>query len=156
MTAMSLQRYQFTIRQLRVFVAESAAFFLFLALSPGGFFTFAFVYVVTRFLHKRGVAGAGILGATMAILFVLVGFVTAGCIDVYFFGIGKPGGFDGLGPVGASVAESACGLIFGAVISIALYLNSELPKRYSEQVCPTDASCGPIVWHRLDDPRLGP
>jgi hypothetical protein len=151
MHSLSSRRYQFTIRRLSVFIAECAAPCVFLALSPAGFFTMAFVWVVTCFLRKCGVSGAGILGGTITIFFVLVGFGIAGGIDVYFFGPGEPGAFDFLGPLNASLAEFACGLAFGAMVCAVLYVNFELPTRYIAQVCPTDVTGGSIVWRALDD-----
>jgi hypothetical protein len=148
---MPRQKYQFTIRQLRRVIFDCAFLFLMLPLMSGVAFIITFVWIVVGFLVKRGVGGAGILGATIAVCIFSVGLAVASLVQGYFFG--KPGALDGLGPGGALVAESACGLIFGATFCAILYLNFELPKRYINSVCPTDASCGPIVWHRFDDPR---
>jgi hypothetical protein len=67
-------------------------------------------------------------------------------------GFGEPGIFDGLGAKGALAAESACGLIWGAIIGAALdFFNFELQKRHIDRPFPADGACGPPVWRRLED-----
>jgi hypothetical protein len=66
-------------------------------------------------------------------------------------GFGEPGIFDGLGAKGALAAESACGLIWGAIVGAALHFKFELQKRHIDRPCPADGACGPPVWHWLED-----
>jgi hypothetical protein len=64
---------------------------------------------------------------------------------------GEPGIFDGLGAKGALAAESACGLIWGAIVGAALHFNFALQKRHIARPCPADGACGPPVWRPFKD-----
>jgi hypothetical protein len=59
--------------------------------------------------------------------------------------------FDGLGAKGALAAESACGLIWGAIVGAALHFNFALQKRHIARPCPADGACGPPVWRPFKD-----
>lgn len=145
---MSQQRYQFNIRHLTILVLYSAFLASDVVSAPGSAFYGGIVgcCMALRLFIKRG---AGIPGAMIVLCVFFVVLPIAFLIQFHFFG--DPGVFDGLGPKGSLVAEFACGLILGAIVSALIYTSFGLLNRYIDRLRPDDDSCGPIVWRRLDD-----
>jgi hypothetical protein len=145
---MSQQRYQFKIRQLAILVFYSAVMASHAVSDPDGAFWVGIgcSCIALLFVIKRG---AGVLGTIIVVSAVFVFCPIAVFVQFRFFG--DPGVFDGLGPKRALVAEFACGLIFGAIVSALIYLSFRLANRYIDRLRPNDDSCGPIVWRPLDE-----
>jgi hypothetical protein len=147
---MSLQKARFTIRQLMALVATSGIFFALLRVFDAGL-VIATGVVVLGFLIERWRKGSGILGGTIAGGTLFLGFGIAHYVWAHIFP--EPEVIDLVGPILTLPILLVYGLIWGAMISSALYLILQRTKRFLGPRPLKDDSCGPIVWRPLGRTR---
>jgi hypothetical protein len=150
---MLVRRLQFTISRLVILIVNFAIFCAFNRSSKVPFI--GAWYVGIGLFSKRPEADPGLLGCTIVGL-ILIGcaFVSVVLADVVQLSLS--GKFAGLGMSITWLVYSIFGLLVGAIFGMAINSIPKLAKRYIDgrplRPAPDD-SCGPIVWHRLDDTR---
>jgi hypothetical protein len=147
---MLLQKARFTIRQLMALVFTSGIFFALLRVFDAGL-VIATGVVVLGFLIERWRKGSGILGGTIAGGTLFLGLGIALYVWAYIFP--EPARSDLLGPVRTLSILLVYGLIWGAIVSTALYFILKRTKQYLGRRPLRDDSCGPIVWRPLGRTR---
>jgi hypothetical protein len=147
---MSQQRVRFTIQQLMAFVTGSGILFANLRVF-GAPVVIATYVVLLGFLIGRWRQGTGILGGAIAGGGLFLGFAIAMYVWAYIFP--EPAASDLVGPVLTLSILLVYGLIWGAMVSTALYFILKRTKQYLGRRPLRDDSCGPIVWRPLDRTR---